>query len=411
MTSLMYDPWMAQRLWRRLLVGANQPLRLDFALDAVNVDGVTRLVREESAPLGPLAALRRFRLAPAAGATPCAADAANRRAFLLSPPFSGAFSVILRDMAAALLPEGDVYVIEWLNIARALDAAPRFDFDDQIEVVWRAMRRMGPGGHVVAVCQAGPPSLIAAAALGAEAPLAAPASLSLMSAPLRPSAAPSPVSESIRAHPLEWYENRLVSRISRETGARRWVYPADAQLRLMMSTLAAQSPSKDELSRLIAQDTGDAPHRLSFLELVTAYMDLPAEHFLSSLQRIYLSSSGPVAPMWWRGREIPVDGLRCVALSALEGGADLVARPGQTASVVDMMPADEGVSRRRIFIEGLGHFGLFYGAGWRDQVAPRLMGFVRSVERARARKVAVGSQAVEQPAPAMVEAVRAQAIS
>ncbi|MBX2853643.1 MAG: hypothetical protein KTR21_01570 [Rhodobacteraceae bacterium] len=406
MTSLMYDPWMAQRLWRRLLVGANQPLRLGFALDAVIVDGASRLVREESAPLGPLATLRRFRLTPATDAAPCAADAANRRAFLLSPPFSGAYSVILRDMAAALLPEGDVYVIEWLNVARVLDAAPRFDFDDQIEMIWRAIRRMGPGGHVVSVCQAGPPTLIAAAALGAEAPLAAPASLSLMSAPLQPSAAPSPVSECIQAQSLEWYRSRLVSRVSRETGARRWVYPADAQLRLMMSTLAAQSPTKDELSRLISRDTGDAPHRLSFLEMVTAYMDLPGEHFLSSLEQIYMSPEGAVSPMRWRGVEIPAEGLRGIALSAVEGGEDRVAAPGQTTAVVDVVPAAEGVSRRRILVDGLGHFGLFYGAGWREKVAPRLLGFIRSVERARARRATATARALE-AAPTMVEAVRA----
>ena len=397
MTSLMYDPWMAQRLWRRLLVGANQPLRLGFALDTVNVNGANRLVQEEAAPLGPLAALRRFRLTPKPDVTPCAADAANRRAFLVSPPFSGAYSIIMRDMVAALLPVGDVYVIEWLNVARALDAAPHFDFDDQIEVIWRAMRRMGPGGHVVSVCQAGPPTLIAAAALGMEAPLAAPASLSLMSAPLQPSAAPSPVSESIRAQTLEWYRSRLVPRVSREAGARRWVYPADAQLRLMMSTLAAQSPTKDELSRLIVRDTGDAPHRLSFLEMVTSYMDLPAEHFLSNLERIYFSPDGPVSPMRWRDQEVSSDGLRNIAVSALEGGDDRVAAPGQTASVVTALPNEEGVSRRRILVQGLGHFGLFYGAGWREEVAPRLLGFIRSVERARARRTAAISKAPEAP--------------
>lgn len=392
MSSLLFDPWIGQRLWRRALVGARQPLRLDFNLDEIRNDGARTAVRQESAPIAPLAKLRSFKID--------APTREERRQVLLAPPFSGAFSILMRDVVAWMLPHADVHVIEWLNVARALDATTSFNFDDQIGVVLRALRRVGPEAHLVALCQGGPPALIATAVLGADAPESAPASVALMSAPLKPSAAPSIVSESIRARTLSWYRMRLSKRISADTGAHRLIYPAEAQLNLMMSTLASQSPARDELSRLISRDDGDDPSKLSFLEIVTAYMDLPAEHFLSSLDRIYLSEDGPLAPMRWRNRVIPPEALSSVSLASIEGGQDRVAAPGQTSSVVAALPSDDGVVRRKIVIEDLGHFGLFYGSGWRDAVAPRILAFMQRVERAKTRSPAERPTApIDQPAP------------
>lgn len=402
MTSLVFDPWVAQRIWRRAMVGARQPLKVGFELDSISIDGVAAPVRETSEPLGPLAELRRFVVEPIATDPACAAS--RKRSVLLVPPLSGAFSVTVRDIAALLLQDADVSVVEWRNVGQALTEAPWFDFDDQIDRIVEAMRRLGPEAHVVAVCQAGPPSVIAAAALGDEDAASAPASLTAIGAPLQPTAAPSPVSQSIRDRSFQWYRRRLTKRIDLASGVQREVYPAEAQLSILMSTLATQSPSRDELSRMISRDDGDAPHRLSFLDIVTGFMDVPAEHFLSSLDRIYLSDEGPLAPMRWRDRAIPLDALKGVAMAAIEGENDRVAAPGQTASMIAATPAEDGVARRRHVVSGLGHFGLFYGSGWRDSVAPRVVALMRHAERARRRKeIAAELAAAEAEAPVAVE--------
>ena len=387
MTSLVCDPWVAQRIWRRAMVGARQPLRLSFELDEVAIDGVRTPVDETVSALAPLANLRRF----AIGAPP----PPTRRSAKFSSfrRFPALFSITMRDVAARMVSEGDVHVVEWLNVAHAPPTTTWFDFDDQIDCIAEAIRRVGPEAHMIALCQGGPPSLIAAAFLGLDEPSRAPMSLSLLSAPLLPTAAPCAVSQSIRERDIGWYRRRTATRVDAASGRMREVYPAEAQLSLMMSTLLAQSPSKDELSRLISRDEGEAPHKRSFLEIVMSFMDVPAEHFLSSLDRIYLSGEGAASPLRWRDRLAPPEALASVALAAIEGESDRIAAPGQTSVALDLFPAQDGVARRKHLIPGLGHFGLFYGAGWRNAVAPRIVSFMHQAARARRRRIASDERA------------------
>lgn len=373
MTSLFCDPWMAQRLWRRAVAGARQPLRLDFKLKRLQSGAAPRRVHEQVIDLSPLVALRRFQAAPAFRRDQ---HASQRRSVLLAPPFSGGFPFLLRDMVAGLLPHADVFVVEWLNVRARLDQAPLFDFDAQVDAIAAAIRLAGPRPHVAALCQSGPPTLIASAAIAEEDPAEAPMSLSLLGAPMDPGAAPSPVSTKIAERSLEWYEGQLVTRVCPQSGARRRVYPAEAQMRLMMSTLAAQSARRDELSRMIARDDGDDPSAVSFMDIATTFMDVPAEHFLSSLERIYLDPAGAAAPR--RGR-IGIEALAHVPMMSIEGADDHIAAPGQTAAVVARAPAASRVARRMEIAEGVGHFGLFYGGAWRRAVLPRLTSFFREV--------------------------------
>lgn len=376
MTSLFCDPWMAQRLWGRALVGARQPLRLDFKLRGLQGGAAVRRVDERVIDLSPLVALRRFQASHAFRGDQ---QPPQRRSVLLVPPFSGGFPFLLRDMVAGLLPSADVFVVEWLNIRARLDQAPFFDFDEQVDMIAAAIRLAGPRPHVVALCQSGPPTLIACAGLAEDDPAEAPMSLSLLGAPMAPGAAPSPVSLKIAERSLDWYERQLVTRICPQSGARRRVYPAEAQMRLMMSTLAAQSARRDELSRMIAHDDGDDPAAVSFMDIATTFMDVPAEHFLTSLERIYLDPAGAAAPLRRGDRRIGIEALSHVPMMSIEGAGDHIAAPGQTASVVARAPAASRVARRMDIAEGVGHFGLFYGGAWRRAVLPRLTSFLREV--------------------------------
>src|SRR6185295_3793993 len=72
---------------------------------------------------------------------------------LIVAPLSGHFSTLLRGTIRTLLVEHDVYVTDWQNARDIPLSAGRFGFDDYIGHLIRFFETIGPGAHVVAVCQ------------------------------------------------------------------------------------------------------------------------------------------------------------------------------------------------------------------------------------------------------------------
>ena len=52
-----------------------------------------------------------------------------------------------------MLPEHDVYITDWHNARDAPLSAGRFGFDDYVEHLIQFLEVIGPGAHIVAVCQ------------------------------------------------------------------------------------------------------------------------------------------------------------------------------------------------------------------------------------------------------------------
>src|SRR6266404_6306532 len=94
---------------------------------------------------------------------------------LVVAPLSGHFSTLLRGTVEALLPEHDVYITDWSNARNIPLLHGRFDLDDYIDLVIDDLRRLGPGAHVIAVCQPSVPVLAAVALMAAAGDPAEPA--------------------------------------------------------------------------------------------------------------------------------------------------------------------------------------------------------------------------------------------
>ena len=90
---------------------------------------------------------------------------------------------------------------------------------------------LGPGSHVVAVCQP-TVAVLAAVALMAEAGNPAqPRSMTLMAGPIDTRVNPTKVNHLANEKPLEWFERNLISTVPRRyAGAHRRVYPGFIQL-------------------------------------------------------------------------------------------------------------------------------------------------------------------------------------
>ena len=344
-----------------LFRGANQGKYRDFGLDRIAIAGEAVPLQAEVLLETPFLVLRSYRRADLEALPP----------LVLVPPLSGHLPVLLRDMMVGLAADFRLIVLDWANVRHVPLVHRTFGFDANIAAVGAAIRLAGPGASVVALCQGGVPALAAVADLAARTPAAAPAALVLIAAPVDPAAAPTPVVRRIReSAALRWGVFPVAPVGPDQAGRGRRVYPARIQLAALRAYLARQRAEGGELAGKIDHDDGADPARFPFLDLYTAIMDLDARQFIENLDRVFLRREIARGRLRFDGRPVAPAAIRRTALLTIEGEADDIAAPGQTSAAHGLCPALPEALRRAAVIPGCGHFGLFHGAIWRQQVLP-----------------------------------------
>src|SRR4029077_5196947 len=145
---------------------------------------------------------------------------------LLVAPLSGHFATLLRATVRTMLPEHDVFITDWHN---ARDVAPehgRFGFDDYVSHLIRFVEAIGPGAHMVAVCQPCVSALVAASVMAQGDNPAQPRSMTLMAGPIDTRVNPTKVNALAKGKPMDWFEKKLIATVpARYGGGGRKVYP------------------------------------------------------------------------------------------------------------------------------------------------------------------------------------------
>jgi poly(3-hydroxybutyrate) depolymerase len=224
---------------------------------------------------------------------------------LLVAPMSGHFATLLRGTAQTLLVDHDVYITDWHN---ARDVGLRhgsFDFDDFIEHLITFLQVLGPGTHVVGVCQPRVAVLATAAIMAEDGDPAQPRSMTLMAGPIDTRVNPTEVNRLATSRPIEWFESHLIGIVPlRYGGALRRVYPGFVQLAAFMSMnldrhIKAQI---DLFCHLANGDDEKAEAIRSFYDEYCAVMDLPAEFYLQTVRTVFQEHALPLGKFEWRGR-------------------------------------------------------------------------------------------------------------
>jgi poly(3-hydroxybutyrate) depolymerase len=197
-----------------------------YGIDSVKVGNREVAVAEEAADVTPFGTLLHFKKG---------IDMAQPRVLLIAP-LSGHFATLLRATVRTMLPEHDVYLTDWHNARDVPLAAGRFGFDDYIEHLIRFLECMGPGAHMVAVCQPCVAALVAASVMAKGAHPAQPRSMTLMAGPIDTRINPTKVNELAKSKHIGWFERTLIARVpGRYGGGGRKVYPGFVQLAAFMS--------------------------------------------------------------------------------------------------------------------------------------------------------------------------------
>ncbi|MDP3136916.1 MAG: polyhydroxyalkanoate depolymerase [Burkholderiaceae bacterium] len=302
---------------------------------------------------------------------------------LLVAPLSGHFSTLLRETARTLLQDHDVYITDWHNARDVHLRHGAFGLDDYVEYLIRFLETMGPGSHVVAVCQPCVAALAATAIMAEDNHAAQPRSLTLMAGPVDCRVNPSGVNTLATSRPIEWFEKNLISHVPLpHAGFMRRVYPGFVQLSafLSMNLERHKTSCQDMYRHLVDGEVDKAEMIRVFYDEYLAVNDLPAEFYLETVRKVFQTYDLPRGKLSYKGRIVNPAAIRRTALLTVEGERDDICSVGQTVAAQDLCTGIRPYMKSHHVQVGVGHYGVFSGRKWAQQIYPRVRDVIHSAE-------------------------------
>jgi poly(3-hydroxybutyrate) depolymerase len=242
---------------------------------------------------------------------------------------------------------------------------------------------MGTDSHVVAVCQPCVQALAAAAVMAQADDPSQPRSLTLMAGPVDVRINPTKVNELAFNHPYEWFETNLISTVPLpHAGAGRRVYPGFLQLTafLAMNRDRHIRSHLDMHGHIARGETEKAEAIRVFYEEYFAVLDLTAEFYLETIDKVFQRALLPKGELTYKGRPVDPSAIRRTALLTVEGERDDICSIGQTVAAHDLVPRLKPFRKRHHMQAGVGHYGVFSGRRWEGQVYPIVRNMILASE-------------------------------
>ncbi|MBA4330156.1 MAG: polyhydroxyalkanoate depolymerase [Polaromonas sp.] len=338
-----------------------------YGIGSVIVDGEATPVEEEMVLALPFGSLLHFKK-PLAGGR-------HHPPVLLVAPLSGHFATLLRETARTLLQDHDVYITDWHNARDVSLKHGAFGLDDYIAHMIQFIEAIGPGTHVVAVCQPCVAALAATAVMAEDDHPAQPRSLTLMAGPVDCRVNPTGVNTLATSKPIAWFEKNLISHVPLpHAGYMRRVYPGFVQLSafLSMNLDRHKKSFQDLYQHLVDGDIDKANVIRVFYEEYLAVNDLPAEFYLETVEKVFQTYDLPLGKLTYRGRVVKPAAIRRTALMTVEGERDDICAVGQTVAALDLCSNIRPYMKTHHIQTGVGHYGVFSGRKWNQQIYPRV---------------------------------------
>ena len=302
---------------------------------------------------------------------------------LIVAPLSGHHSTLLRDTVKSMLQDHKVYITDWLDARMVPAEIGPFHLDDYVAYVQEFIRHIGAEANVISVCQPTVP-VLAAVSLLASAGEPTPRTLTMMGGPIDARRSPSAVNNLAMNKSIEWFENNVIYRVPPNfPGAGRRVYPGFLQ----HTGFVAMNPDRhlsshyDYFLDLIRGDDDSAEAHRKFYDEYNAVLDMPAEYYLDTIKVVFQDFA--LVNGTWRvnGRLVRPQDIRTSALLTIEGELDDISGAGQTRAAHDLCTGLPKARHHHHTAAGAGHYGIFAGRRWRENVYPRVRDFIAAHQR------------------------------
>ncbi len=337
--------------------------RPNYGIDAVTVEGREVPVAEEAAFDTPFATLLRFKKQ----------TNVEQPRVLIVAPMAGHFPTLLRQTAKTMLADHDVYITDWKSARDVPLNAGRFGVDEYIEHTVRFFEKLGPGAHVVAVCQPCAALLATVAVMAMTNHPCQPRSMTLMAGPVDTRINPTAVNELATGHAIEWFEKNLITTVPRRyPGAHRRVYPGFMQLSAFMSMNMARHirAHLDLFDHIRKGEDEKADANRKFYDEYFSVADLPAEFYLETVQKVFQEFHLPRGLFEYKGVRVTPAAIKKTALLTIEGERDDICSVGQTMAAHDLCSSIKPFRKKHYVQPGVGHYGVFSGTRWHTQIYP-----------------------------------------
>ncbi len=304
---------------------------------------------------------------------------------LLIAPLSGHFATLLRSTVRTMLPEHDVYITDWHNVRDVPVEDGTFGFDDYVAHLIEFLEVLGPGTHIIAVCQPCVAALIAAAVMAQNGNPAQPRSMTLMAGPIDTRVHPTKVNVLAQSKPIAWFEKNLIAAVPRRyPGAARRVYPGFVQLAAFMSmNIDRHIKAHHELyDHLVKGEIEKAKAKKDFYDEYFAVLDLSREFYLETVRLVFQEHALPRGELQYEGQKVEPAAIRRTMLLTVEGERDDICAVGQTVAAHDLCTGLRPYLKRHHMQVGVGHYGVFSGKKWEGQIYPLVRtSFSRAIEQ------------------------------
>lgn len=382
------NPGKDSEVGRRLFAGADLFANLTrrygkpaWNIDTVAIDGQPVRVRPTEVWRSPWVKLTHF-----------ARDVADMRragrrelepAVLIVAPLSGHYATLLRGTVEAFLQDHDVFITEWQNARNVPVLEGRFDFHDYIDHVREMLRLLGPRPHVVAVCQPGPPVLAAAALMAEDNEECRPGTMTFMGSPIDARLSPTVTNKLAEEKPFAWFKSNMIDTVPGPyPGMGRRVYPGFVQLYSFMSMNIErhQEAHLRYLQDLMDGDGDSAEKHLEFYDEYLSVLDLTEEFYLQTIDYVFQQYLLPKGELTHRGRPVQPALIKDIGLLTVEGENDDISGIGQTQAAHALCASLPDHYKEDYVQPHVGHYGVFNGRRFREEIYPRVRAFIRDYE-------------------------------
>lgn len=345
--------------------------KLGFNIESVEIDGKTVGVNEEVVLKKPFCDLIHFNRG----------GQVAKDKVLLVAPLSGHHATLLKGTVEALLPEHEVYITDWLDAREVpLEAGP-FTFDCYVSYLIDFLDHLGKDSHMVAICQPTVQALIATAVMAEEKNPNIPKSLVLMAGPLDTSKNPTRVNDFSHTRPMSWFRNVAIMKVPvGYPGQGREVYPGFMQLGGFISMNKETHFKKHQkyFQNLLFGEQEDADRFRAFYDEYMAVLDMPAEFYLETIERVFKNNELANGTITYNGKPVNFDAITETALLTCEGAEDDICGIGQTEAAHYVCKSIPKNMRKHHLQPGAGHYGIFSGSMYRKNIRPLVTEFIDS---------------------------------
>ncbi len=301
---------------------------------------------------------------------------------LLVAPLSGHYATLLRETARKFLEDHDVYITDWANARDVPLAVGNFGMEhyvDYLQNFFALLNKGAKGFHVVAVCQPGVPTLVATALESAHKGNV-PKSLTLMAAPIDARISPTEVNKFSEQYSLDWFNEHMIHEVpNKYPGYGRKVHAGFLQLSLFMAPNMRRHIEEHQ-KHFSAKWQGDrrkVERHEDFYKEYNAVMDLSGDYYLETVDWVFHRHLLPLGEWVHRGERIDLGTLRRIRLLTIEGENDDIVGRGQTHAALLLAPKIPESEKEHFLALGVGHFGVFGGAVFRESVYPKIREFIK----------------------------------